>query len=122
MITALVIVVIVLADTAGDILLTMGLRQVGEVSLSAPGQWLSIAGRLAIDPRFVTAILCMTLHFIGFLALLSWTDLSFAFPATCLVYAAGTIGAKFILKEHISAQRWAGTMLVCVGVALVSLQ
>jgi len=121
MITALVIGVIVLADTAGDILLTMGLRQVGEVSLSAPGQWARIAGRLALNPRFITAILCMTLHFVGFLALLSWTDLSFAFPATCLVYAAGTIGAKFILREQISAHRWAGTMLVCIGVALVSL-
>ena len=121
MITALVIVAIVLADTAGDILLTMGLRQVGEVSLSAPGKWASIAGKLVLNPRFITAILCMTLHFIGFLALLSWTDLSFAFPATCLVYAAGTLGAKFFLRERISGNRWAGTMLVCLGVALVSL-
>lgn len=121
MITAWVIGVIVLADTAGDILLTMGLRRAGEVSLSAPGQWGRIAGRLAVSPHFVSAIACMTLHFMGFLALLSWTDLSFAFPATCLVYAAGTVGAKVILRERITAHRWAGTMLVCMGVALVSL-
>lgn len=121
MITALVIGFIVLADTAGDILLTLGLRQVGEVSLSAPGQWARIAAKLAVNPRFISALACMTLHFIGFLVLLARTDLSFAFPATCLVYAVGTIGARFILRERISAHRWAGTMLVCVGVALVAL-
>lgn len=121
MITAFVIGVIVLADTAGDILLTMGLRQVGEVSLSTPWQWGRIAARLAVNPHFVSAIACMTIHFAGFLALLSWTDLSFAFPATCLVYAAGTLGARFILGERITGHRWAGTVLVCAGVALVSL-
>jgi transporter family protein len=122
MITALVIAVIVLADTAGDILLTMGLRRVGQVSLSAPGQWGRFAGRLAVNPQFMSAIACMAVHFLGFLVLLSWTDLSFAFPATCLVYAAGTLGAKFILKEQITMHRWMGTMLVCAGVALVSVQ
>jgi len=32
-----------------------------------------------------------------------------------------TLGAKFILKETVSLQRWAGILLVCLGVALTSL-
>lgn len=118
--TALVIVIIVLADTAGDILLTKGIRQVGEVSTLVPRELLRIGARLARNPHFVVSLACMAIHFVGFLALLSWADLSFVFPATCLVYAAGTLGAKFILGERITAHRWAGTMLVCAGVALLS--
>jgi drug/metabolite transporter (DMT)-like permease len=33
----------------------------------------------------------------------------------------GTLGAQFILKETVTLQRWAGTLLVCLGVALTSL-
>jgi drug/metabolite transporter (DMT)-like permease len=34
----------------------------------------------------------------------------------------GTFGARFILGETVTFQRWAGTVLVCLGVALTSLQ
>ena len=121
MITALVLSIIVLADTAGDILLTKGLRQVGEISPLALRDFFRTAAKLARNPHFVVSMACMAVHFVGFLALLSWTDLSFAFPATCLVYVVGTLGAKFILGERITSHRWAGTVLVCGGVALVSL-
>lgn len=63
----------------------------------------------------------MAITFFSFLTVLSWADLSFVFPATSLVYVVGTLGAKFILKETVTAQRWAGTALVCLGVALTSL-
>ncbi len=119
--TFLVVAIIVLADTAGDILLTKGMRAVGEVSSFAPRELMRIATQLLRNPHFMISIACMTVHFVGFLALLSWTDLSFAFPASCLVYAAGTLGAKFILGERITSHRWAGTMLVCAGVALISI-
>ena len=62
----------------------------------------------------------MAVHFVGFLALLSWADLSFVFPATALVYVVTTLAAKFILRETISLPRWVGTVLVCLGVGLVS--
>jgi len=32
----------------------------------------------------------------------------------------GTFGAKYVLGEDVSAARWAGVILVCVGVALVA--
>jgi uncharacterized membrane protein len=32
----------------------------------------------------------------------------------------GTLGAKYILKEEVNAARWAGVILVCIGVALVA--
>jgi len=119
--TAILIAIIVLADSVGDVLLTKGMRQVGEVSTFAPRALLAIARRAIRNHHFLASIVFMVTHFVGFLAVLSWADLSVVFPATTLVYVMGTLAAKFILQETISTHRWAGTMLVCLGVGLVSL-
>jgi len=119
--TAMIIVLIVLADSVGDILLTKGMRQVGEVSTLAPRELMAITRRAVQNHNFLASILFMVMHFVGFLAVLSWADLSLVFPATCLVYVFSTLGGKFILGETISSCRWAGTMLVCLGVGIVSI-
>lgn len=121
MITAFMIAIVVLADTAADVLLTRGMRQVGEVSSFAPRELLVIGRRAMSNHHFLASMLFMAVHLAGFLILLSWADLSYVFPATAMVYVAGTLAAKFILGETISSDRWAGTMLVCLGVGLVSI-
>ncbi|HXX75377.1 MAG TPA: hypothetical protein VEI50_09625 [Nitrospiraceae bacterium] len=121
MITALMIAIIVLADAAADVFLTKGMRQIGEVTSFAPRELLTVALRALSNHHVLASMLFMTLHLTGFLIVLSWADLSFVFPATAMVYVVGTLGAKFILGETISAHRWAGTMLVCLGVGLVAI-
>jgi len=119
--TALLIALIVLADAAGDVLLTQGMRQIGEVSTFAPRALLSVAKKALRTHQVPASLLCMAVHFVGFLMVLSWADLSFVFPATALVYVIGTLAARFVLREAVSVHRWAGTMLVCLGVGLVSM-
>jgi drug/metabolite transporter (DMT)-like permease len=36
-----------------------------------------------------------------------------------LSYAFGALGGKLFLGERVTPQRWAGVLLVCVGVTLV---
>jgi uncharacterized membrane protein len=52
---------------------------------------------------------------------LSWADLSLVLPATSISFVITTLGAKLYLQEKISPARWAGIVLVCIGVALISL-
>jgi drug/metabolite transporter (DMT)-like permease len=52
-------------------------------------------------------------------AFASWAKVSFVVPATAAHYIVGGLGAKFLLKERLSQVRWAGMLLVAVGVALV---
>jgi uncharacterized membrane protein len=54
------------------------------------------------------------------LVLLSWEPISLVIPASALSYVVGTLGAKYILGEQVSAARWVGVVLVCAGVALVA--
>ena len=119
--TAILIAVIVLADSVGDVLLTRGMKQVGEISTIRWRELLAIARKVVSNRSFLSAIFFVSVTFVSFLTVLSWADLSLVFPATSLIYVVSTLGAKFILGETVSLQRWAGILLVCLGVALTSL-
>lgn len=119
--TAVLIVMIVLADSAGDVFLTRGMKQVGEISTIHPKALLAIGRKVVSNKNFLSGIFFMAVTFFTFLIVLSWADLSLVFPAKSLVYVTGTLGARFILQETVTLQRWAGILLVCIGVALISL-
>jgi drug/metabolite transporter (DMT)-like permease len=119
--TAVLIAMIVLADSAGDVLLTMGMKQVGEISTIHPRALLNIGRKVITNRNFLFGLFFLAVTFFSFLIVLSWADLSLVFPAKSLVYVASTLGAKFILGETVSFQRWAGISLVCLGVFLISL-
>jgi len=119
--TLLLIAMIVLSDSAGDVFLTKGMKQVGEISTIDPRALLVICRKVISNKSFLAGIFFITVFFFSFLIVLSWADLSLVFPAKSLVYVVSTLGAKWILKETVSLQRWGGIFLVCLGVALISL-
>jgi len=119
--TAVLIAMVVLADSAGDVFLTRGMKQLGEISTIRPGSLLAIGRKAVLNRSFLSGLFFMAIAFFSFLVVLSWADLSLVFPAKSLVYLTSTLGAKWILKERISLQRWGGIVLVCMGVAMISL-
>lgn len=121
MMTAVMIAIVVLGGSAGDVFVTKGMKQVGEISTMHPGRLARHTLRVLTNVNFLIGIFFMSCSFFAFLAVLSWADLSFVLPATSLSFVITTIGAKFVLKEEISRLRLAGTALVCLGVALISL-
>jgi transporter family protein len=121
MMTAAMIAIVVLGGSAGDVFITKGMKQIGEISTMHLGKLARVALRVLTNVNFLIGIFFMACSFFAFLAVLSWADLSFVLPATSLSFVITTIGAKFILKEEISRVRLAGTALVCLGVALISL-
>jgi drug/metabolite transporter (DMT)-like permease len=121
MITALLIGLVVLGGSAGDVFITKGMKQIGEISTLNVRQLVRIFGK-AITNRFVlVGVLFMAVSYFSFLGALRIADLSLVLPATSISFVITTIGARLFLKETISATRWAGILLVCIGVALLSL-
>lgn len=106
MITAIMIAIMVLADSAGDIFLTKGMKQVGAISTLNPRALLVIGGRVLRNRSFLWGVFFMAVTFFSFLIVLSWADLSLVFPAKSLVYVFSTLGAKWALKETVSLERW----------------
>jgi len=76
-------------------------------------------GRAFTQGQMWMGIGLMALAFFAFITVLSWAEVSFVAPATAANYVVGALGAKVLLKERISQTRWAGVLLVAVGVVLV---
>jgi len=112
--------VLVLGSTGGEIAITYGMKATGEPARLRPLALLQFLGRALRNGWFWVGVPLMALSFYVLLALLSWEPISLVIPASALSYVVGTLGAKYILGEDVSTARWAGVVLVCLGVALVA--
>ncbi len=112
---------IVIPGTIGDLLNTTGMKRHGEVCDFRPSAILRLIASLARNPYLAGGILSMAVSFFALMALLSIARLSFAVPATASSYILETALAKYILKEKIGWRRWAGASLVGFGVLLVAM-
>ncbi len=117
--TALFLAIVVFASTFGEISVTHAMKRIGEARNFAPRAVLVWLGRAFRLGWMWLGIALMALSFYAFLALLSWAPVSFVIPASALSYAVGALAAKFFLGEQVNRARWAGVLLVCLGVALV---
>jgi drug/metabolite transporter (DMT)-like permease len=117
---ALLLGVLIFGSTGGEIAITYGMKATCEPARLRPKQLLIFLGRALVNGWFWAGVPLMALSFYALLVLLSWDPISFVIPASALSYVLGTLGAKYILGEQISAARWAGVTLVCAGVALVA--
>lgn len=110
----LLVAVIVLSTTSGDILQSLEMRKQGGATVS------NTALSLFRRPLLVMSVVCMAASFFAFTVLLSISDLSFAVPATAASYVMETILARLILREQVDWRRWTGALLVAGGVALLA--
>ena len=119
---ALILAVVVLTGTGGEIGLTHAMKRIGEVhEFLARARFCRFIGSALCEGWLWLSIGLMAVSFGGFLALLSWYPVGFVVPATSLAYVVGPFGAQFLLGERLNATRWAGVVLICCGVALAAL-
>lgn len=112
------ILLTVFASSSGDILCATGMSQCGELQYSGPSG-LVRALRFIVTRRLVIlGVVCYATAFFSLLGLLSVAQLSAAVPATALSFVVDTLGARFILHEHIPWKRWIGVLCVSAGVVL----
>ena len=111
---------IVVSTSLGEVAITRGMKQTGEIDDFRPHAWLRSLALAFLNPWLMLGVFGMAVAFFSFLILVSRADLSFAVPATASTVVAQTLGARFLLREHVSPVRWAGTFLVAAGVALLS--
>jgi drug/metabolite transporter (DMT)-like permease len=116
---ALLLFLVVVSGTGGEICVTRAMKHVGEVKDFRPLAVVRVILRAMKLPWMWTGISMMTLAFFSLLAVLSIENVSFVVPVTALNYAAGALGGKFFLGERVTPRRWAGVLIVCVGVTLV---
>jgi drug/metabolite transporter (DMT)-like permease len=116
---ALLLFLVVVSGTGGEICVTRAMKHVGEVTDFRPLSLIRVILRAMKVPWMWIGISMMALAFFSLLAVLSIENVSFVVPVTALNYAAGALGGKFFLGERVTSRRWAGVLIVCVGVTLV---
>jgi drug/metabolite transporter (DMT)-like permease len=107
------------AGTGGELCVARAMKVVGEVKDFRPLALLALIPRVLRVPWMWLGVTLMGTAFFSLLAVLSIENVSLVVPVTALSYAAGALGGKFFLREQVTPRRWAGVLLVCLGVTLV---
>lgn len=118
--TLLVMIAAVTAGTVGDILLSRGMKELGDLSSRSLRGIVAAFGEALTEPKIVVGTVMLALFFFLWLAVLSWEDLSVALPLQALNYVVVALIAHFWLGETVSPLRWGGIVLVCVGVLMIT--
>ena len=118
--TIIVMLLAVSAGTVGDLLLAKGMKEMGDISAMNLRGILNVAIQALATPKLIIGTVMLAVFFFLWLAVLSWEDLSVALPMQALNYVLVAFLSQYFLGETVSPLRWAGTILVCIGVMLIT--
>jgi len=112
----LVILSVVIFSPAGDAFLARGMKQVGAIDVH---HLLHLIAAVA-NPWIILGIASLMAGMASYATALSFADLTYVLPATAFGYVNMVLIAHFWLGEHISLVRWAGIVLIVMGVGVVA--
>jgi drug/metabolite transporter (DMT)-like permease len=118
--TFLLVLVAVVLGGAGHVMLSKGMKPIGDITEAPSGRIGGMVRGAVTDPRVLAGVALQAVFFFVYLALLSRADVSQLLPMTALDYVVVAVLAQWALGEVITPARWAGIGLITVGVVLVS--
>lgn len=113
---------IVASATAGDVLQSRAMKQLGDLGAMRRARGIvEVVRSVASSPSFLLGLLCMALAFFSLLVTLSWADVSVVGPASAsLTFIANAVAARIFLKERVDGRRWLAACFVAGGVAFLA--
>ncbi len=100
----------------GDTCLSRGMTHLAPITLAHPATLIAAV----FTPWIGCGIALLIGFFASYLTALSWADLTFVLPTTAFGNVIVALLARFWLHEPISIQRWAGILLITIGVGFVA--
>jgi len=100
----------------GDTCLSRGMTRLPAITLQHPGTLIAAV----FTPWIGIGILLLIGFFASYLTALSWADLTYVLPATAFGNVIVALLSHFWLHETISLERWAGILLITLGVGFVA--
>ena len=118
----LAILAIVISSSAGDVLLSRGMKQIGDLGKVRRKHGLNFVMLQIFRNRyFLMGVVCMAISFYSLLFGLSWNEVSLIGPAAAsLTFVANAFAAKIFLHERVDSRRWAAALFVAAGVVLMA--
>ncbi len=112
----LILGLVSLCAPLGDSCLARGMTTMPAISLAHPG----LLFAAVFTPWIGAGIALLIGFFASYLTALSWADLTFVLPATAFGNVIVVIISKVWLHEAVSLERWAGVVLITLGVSFVA--
>jgi drug/metabolite transporter (DMT)-like permease len=117
--TFLMILLVVIFSPVGNVLLGKGMKDAGPLGFGTAADALHSILKVFTSPYILLGIVSLILFFIAYTLVLSWADYSFVQPAASIAYGVVAVLGHFALHEPVSPLRWAGVIVICVGVFVV---
>jgi multidrug transporter EmrE-like cation transporter len=118
--TAVIYILISVAGSAaGQLLLKKGMNSMGPITLSL-NQFPSLVWQMVTNLDVFIGLVIYLLGTVFWLAALSRVDLSFAYPFASLNYIVILAASWIMFDEKITLSRLAGTIVIGIGVLLIS--
>ena len=118
--TRLLLAIVIVSNSIGNVVLSYGMRAVGDISSYSPASLVSSAIAAFANPWVLLGTSLLVVFFAAHTLLLTWADLSYVLLVTSCGYALVAALGAIVLDESISLLRWGGIALVSCGVALVA--
>jgi drug/metabolite transporter (DMT)-like permease len=112
----LILGLVSLCAPLGDTCLSRGMTYLPAITLAHPASLITAV----FTPWIAAGIALLIGFFASYLTALSWADLTFVLPATAFGNVIVALLSKFWLHEPISLERWAGIVLITIGVGFVA--
>lgn len=115
------LIALILASVAINAAAQLLLRWAAKEGLVPAGGWSAAAFRdLLLRPGIIGGLACYALSVVIWVTVLSRAEVSFAYPFLGLGFVFVTFASAFLLGETLNAQRFAGTALIALGVAVLA--
>lgn len=105
---------------SGQILLKIGINHIGMVNFSNLDALKQLFFGVIKSPLVISGLFLYVISAAIWLVVLSAVDLSFAYPFIGFTYVMVLVLSKFILKEDVNPIRWAGALIITIGVIVIS--
>ena len=117
--TYVLLVLLVLFSSVGNVLLSKGMKQIGEVR-----DWTAPALEAVFWKTFTSGTIwlgigSLLLFLAAYLVILSWADYSYVLPTSATGYIVVPLLGYLVLGEAVTPLRWVGAVIITLGVALV---
>jgi uncharacterized membrane protein len=115
----LLISLMVVFGPLGNILLAKGMRRIGAISSWNMSEVARALLEIAHSGYVWLGVASLITFFAAYMLVLSRADYSYVLPASSLAYGVVALLGHFLLGEVVTPLRWAGVLVICLGVFVV---
>jgi drug/metabolite transporter (DMT)-like permease len=117
--THLMILLMVILGPLGNVLLGRGMKRIGGVMSWKVDDILHFLSLLSTSVTVWLGVASLIAFFVAYMLILSWADYSYVQPASAVAYGVVALLSHFFLGESVTPLRWAGVLIICLGVFVI---